>query len=168
MNVKLAGITRESVTDGPGMRITVFFQGCEHHCPGCHNPETWDREGGVAYDLDDVFGLMHDSPLITGVTLSGGEPFLQPDAAAAIAAEFHARQKSVWVYTGFLWDFLLKENDPLRMNLLRQCDVLVDGPFRQTERQAGLFFRGSANQRFIRVKDSLEQARMVKWSPPAG
>lgn len=167
MNVRLAGITRESVTDGPGMRITVFFQGCEHHCPGCHNPETWDREGGVAYELDKVFGLMHDSPLITGVTLSGGEPFLQPDAAAAIAAEFHARQKSVWAYTGFLWDFLLKENDPLRMNLLRQCDVLVDGPFRQEERQPGLFFRGSANQRFIRVKDSLEQARVVEWSAPA-
>jgi anaerobic ribonucleoside-triphosphate reductase activating protein len=163
MKIRLAGITPESVTDGPGMRITVFFQGCEHHCPGCHNPQTWTRDGGTAYDLDEVFGLMPDSPMISGITLSGGEPFLQPGAAAAIAAEFKARRKDIWVYTGFLWEDLLKKNDPASMDLLRQCDVLVDGPFKQAERTAGLYFRGSANQRMIAVKESLEQGRIVEW-----
>lgn len=163
MIVRLAGITQESVTDGPGMRVTVFFQGCEHHCPGCHNPQTWDRDGGTAYSLADIFGLIKDSPLIKGITLSGGEPFLQPEAAAALAREFHARGKDVWAYTGFQWDDLLEKDDPAVQELLRECDVLVDGPFRQAERQPGLFFRGSANQRIIGVRESLSQGKVVEW-----
>ncbi len=162
MIVRLAGITQESVTDGPGMRVTVFFQGCEHHCPGCHNPQTWDRHGGTAYELADVIGLIKDSPLIRGITLSGGEPFLQPEAAAALARLFHARGKDVWAYTGFLWDDLLTKDDPAIQTLLRECDVLVDGPFRQAERIPGLYFRGSANQRMIDVQKSLMLGRFVE------
>ncbi|NMB53137.1 MAG: anaerobic ribonucleoside-triphosphate reductase activating protein [Leptolinea sp.] len=165
MNVRLAGITQESVSDGPGMRITVFFQGCEHHCPGCHNPQTWDRQGGVAYSLDEVLGLIKDSPLIKGITLSGGEPFLQAEAAAALACEFHARGKDVWAYTGYLWENLLAQNDPAWKALIAECDVLVDGPFREGERNPGLFFRGSANQRIIDVPASLKQGRVIAWQP---
>lgn len=164
MKVRLAGITQESVTDGPGLRVTVFFQGCEHHCPGCHNPETWDRQGGVEYELADVIGLIKDSPLIRGITLSGGEPFLQPEAAAALAREFHTRGKEVWTYTGYLWEDLLTKDDPAVQALLRECDVLVDGPYRQAERVPGLFFRGSTNQRIIDVKQSLGTSRVDKWT----
>jgi anaerobic ribonucleoside-triphosphate reductase activating protein len=163
MKVTLAGITQESVTDGPGMRVTVFFQGCDHHCPGCHNPQTWDRLGGTTYDLDEVFGLIKDSPMIRGITLSGGEPFLQPEAAVLLAKEFRARGKDVWAYTGFLWDDLMKKDDPAVMDLINACDVLVDGPYRQAERVSGLYFRGSANQRIIAVKDSREQNRVIGW-----
>lgn len=162
MKVRLAGISRESVTDGPGMRVTVFFQGCEHHCPGCHNPQTWDRNGGTEYELAEVFGLLRDNPLISGITLSGGEPFLQPEAALELAKEFHARGKDVWAYTGFLWEHLIEENEPLRIALLCECDVLVDGPFKQAEREPGLFFRGSANQRIIKVSDSL-RGEIILW-----
>jgi anaerobic ribonucleoside-triphosphate reductase activating protein len=165
MNVRLAGITQESVSDGPGMRITVFFQGCEHHCPGCHNPQTWDRQGGVVYSLDEVLGLIKDSPLIKGITLSGGEPFLQAEAAAALACEFHDRGKDVWAYTGYLWENLLEQNDPAWKALIGACDVLVDGPFREGERNPGLFFRGSANQRIIDVPASLQQGRVIVWQP---
>ncbi len=163
MKMRLAGITQESVTDGPGMRITVFFQGCEHHCPGCHNPQTWDRQGGEEYELDDVLAMMKDSPLIRGITLSGGEPFLQPAAAAALAREFHTRGKDVWAYTGFLWEGLLAKEDPDIQALLQECDVLVDGPYRQAERMPGLFFRGSANQRMIDVKASFGQGILMNW-----
>lgn len=161
MIVRLAGITQESVTDGPGMRVTVFFQGCEHHCPGCHNPLTWDRQGGIAYELAEVIDMIKDSPLIRGITLSGGEPFLQPEAAAALAREFHVRGKDVWAYTGFLWDDLLAKDNPAIQALLRECDVLVDGPFRQAEREPGLYFRGSANQRMIDVSSSLKGNKQV-------
>ncbi len=164
MKVRLAGITQESVTDGPGLRVTVFFQGCEHHCPGCHNPETWDRQGGVEYELTDVIGLIKDSPLIRGITLSGGEPFLQPEVASALACEFHARGKDVWTYTGFLWEKLLQMEDPAVMGLVRQSDVIVDGPYRQAERSPSLFFRGSANQRIIDVEASLAQGELVEIS----
>jgi anaerobic ribonucleoside-triphosphate reductase activating protein len=164
MRVRIAGLSRESVTDGPGMRVTVFFQGCEHHCPGCHNPQTWDRNGGAEYELAEVFDMLRDNPMISGITLSGGEPFLQPEAALELAREFHAHGKNVWTYTGFLWDHLLKENDPLRMALLCECDVLVDGPFKQAERIPGLVFRGSANQRIIDVKSSLLQNQLIEWS----
>lgn len=162
MKVRLAGITQESVTDGPGLRFTVFFQGCEHHCPGCHNPETWDRQGGAEYELADVIGLIKDSPLIRGITLSGGEPFLQPEAALELARAFHARGKDVWTYTGFLWEKLLQMEDPAVMGLVRQSDVIVDGPYRQAERIPGLFFRGSANQRIIDVKESLAKGALIE------
>jgi anaerobic ribonucleoside-triphosphate reductase activating protein len=163
MKITLAGITQESVTDGPGMRVTVFFQGCEHHCPGCHNLQTWDKQGGTTYELDEVWGLIKDSPMIRGITLSGGEPFLQPEAAAVLAREFHQRGKDVWAYTGFVWEDLLDRADPSVINLITTCDVLVDGPFRQAERVPGLYFRGSANQRIIAVKDSREQGRVIGW-----
>jgi anaerobic ribonucleoside-triphosphate reductase activating protein len=163
MKITLAGITQESVTDGPGMRITVFFQGCEHHCPGCHNPQTWDRAGGTTYEIDDVFGLIKDSPLIRGITLSGGEPLLQPAAALSLVSEFKSRGKDAWVFTGFRWEDLLKKDDPVLMDLIQQCDVLVDGPFKQAERKPGLYFRGSANQRIIAVKESLQQGKIIEW-----
>ncbi|NLF50710.1 MAG: radical SAM protein, partial [Leptolinea sp.] len=101
---------------------------------------------------------------IRGITLSGGEPFLQPEAAAALAREFHTRGKEVWTYTGYLWEDLLTKDDPAVQALLRECDVLVDGPYRQAERVPGLFFRGSTNQRIIDVKQSLGTSRVDKWT----
>jgi len=163
MNVKLAGILPESVTDGPGLRIALFFQGCKHHCPGCHNPQTWDFQAGTDYELHDLLQQLQDTPLIKGVTLSGGDPFYQPLAAAAIAREFHRRGKDVWAYTGFVWDDLLNDRDSDRLALLEECDVLVDGPFIQALKKANLPFRGSANQRLIRVPQSLQAGKVVEW-----
>ncbi|HTX78755.1 MAG TPA: anaerobic ribonucleoside-triphosphate reductase activating protein [Longilinea sp.] len=165
MEVQLAGIADESVTDGPGVRIAIFFQGCRHHCAGCHNPQTWDFDGGSAYEVGDLLRQLPDTPLIQGVTLSGGDPFYQPLAAARIAEEFHARGKDVWAYTGFVWEDLVQKNDAARLEVIRRCDVLVDGPFVQALRRPALQYRGSANQRLIRVRESLAAGEIVEWSP---
>jgi anaerobic ribonucleoside-triphosphate reductase activating protein len=165
MKVRIAGFLEESITDGPGLRITLFFQGCEHHCQGCHNPQTWDRSGGQEYELDDLLEKLNDFPLIRGITLSGGEPFLQPQAAMQVARAFKSRGKDVWGYTGFVWEELTKNSDPAVQELIRVCDVIVDGPYRQSLRDLNLTYRGSANQRLIAVKESLEQERPIEWNP---
>lgn len=163
--VRLAGIVAESVSDGPGLRIVLFFQGCEHRCPGCHNPHTWPLRGGEEYDLEALLCDLPDTPLVQGITLSGGDPFYQPEAAALAAKEMKRRGKDVWAYTGFTWEELLREAAPARMELLRHCDVLVDGPFLQAQYEAGLLFRGSANQRIILVRESLLSNTVVCWAP---
>ena len=165
MKVRLAGIVNESVTDGPGLRIVIFFQGCEHRCPGCHNPQTWDHQGGSEYDLDELLQQLQDTPLIKGITLSGGDPFFQPLAAAKIAEEFHARGKDVWAYTGFVWEKLLNMEDPTIEKLIQQCDVLIDGPYIQSQYKSGLHYCGSANQRLILVQESLQRGEVVEWVP---
>ena len=163
VKVRLAGIVNESVTDGPGLRIALFFQGCAHHCLGCHNPQTWKFQGGGEYAVTGLLGQLPDTPLIKGVTLSGGDPFYQPQAAARIAREFHARGKNVWGYTGFLWEELLASEDSAVLELVSQCDVLIDGPFVQALRRLELPYRGSSNQRLINVKGSLESGKVVEW-----
>lgn len=162
MIVRVAGVVNESVTDGPGLRSVIFFQGCRHQCRGCHNPQTWSFEGGTEYELHDLLRQMPDSPLIKGVTLTGGDPFYQAQAAAVIARDFKRRGKDVWGYTGFTWEELIAENDPDRMTLLRQCDILVDGPFLQAQRDLDLPFRGSKNQRIISVAESLNAGQVIE------
>ena len=163
LKVRLAGIVNESVADGPGLRITLFFQGCEHQCAGCHNPQTWPFQGGSEYKVTELLCQLPDTPLIKGITLSGGDPFYQPEAAAIIAREFHNRGKNVWAYTGFTWEELHNSRDSARINLLSQCDVLIDGPFVQSLRSLTLNFSGSSNQRLILVKESQQIGKVVEW-----
>jgi len=163
MKVRLAGIVNESVTDGPGLRTTFFFQGCSHHCPGCHNPQTWDFKEGSEYELETIFGQIVDSPLIRGVTLSGGDPLYQPAAARHIAEEYQKRGKDVWVYTGFTWEELVTQGDQNIMSLLEKCNVLVDGPFIQSKADLSLPFRGSSNQRLIAVHESLKSGKIMEY-----
>jgi anaerobic ribonucleoside-triphosphate reductase activating protein len=163
MKVRLAGIVNESVSDGPGLRIALFFQGCGHHCPGCHNPQTWDFSGGDEYEVVDLLDSLVDTPLIRGVTLSGGDPFYQPEAAAEIARVFHARGKDVWAYTGYVWEEIVRTPNAAVRELIQNCDVIVDGPFIQAQAQAGLHYCGSANQRLIVVCDSLRSGSITQW-----
>lgn len=165
LKIRLAGIVNESVTDGPGLRIALFFQGCEHYCPGCHNPQTWPFQRGNEYAVAELLRQLPDTPLIKGVTLSGGDPFYQPEAAAIIAREFHNRGKNVWAYTGFTWEELQNSGDSARINLLLHCDVLIDGPFVQSLRSLTLNFCGSSNQRLILVKESQEAGKIIEWKP---
>jgi anaerobic ribonucleoside-triphosphate reductase activating protein len=164
MNVQIAGVAAESVTDGPGLRTTIFFQGCKHHCAGCHNPQTWDFEGGTRYDLEAFISKLPDSPLVKGVTLTGGDPFYQPLAVAAVARGYKQRGKDVWAYTGFTWEELLEVKDAGQLELLRTCDVLVDGPFIQSQLSLDLPFRGSSNQRLISVRESLESGKVFEFA----
>lgn len=165
MKTRIAGIVPESITDGPGIRVTLFFQGCEHHCPGCHNPQTWDVEGGTLYEMPDLLKKFEDMPLVQGITLSGGEPFLQAAAACEVARFFKSRQKDVWTYTGYLWEQLIKSSDPVVHELLDLSDVLVDGPFILAQRRLDLYFRGSANQRLISSHASLKNKQIILWEP---
>ena len=161
MRIRIAGVTNDSIVDGPGFRLAVFTQGCPHHCPGCHNPETHDSQGGHDADTAEIIVAMQKNPLLAGVTLTGGEPMMQPQACLELARAAHAAGKNVWCYTGFTFETLLKEADPQRLALLRETDVLVDGPFLLAQRSLDVRFRGSRNQRLIDVQKSLSLGKTV-------
>ena len=161
--MRIAGILRESVVDGPGVRFVVFAQGCVHHCPGCHNPETWDPAGGEEWSVRELFKIIRKSPdRVKGVTLSGGEPFLQADQMADLARYVHQRGMSVATFTGYVYEDLLDMascgGDCAR--LLAETDILVDGPYVEILKDISLRFRGSSNQRVIDLKTSRRTGRM--------
>ena len=168
MEIRIAGITRESIVDGPGIRLVVFTQGCPHNCPGCHNPETHDPAGGKLMDITEIINLIEQAKLIRGITFSGGEPFLQAGKLATIAQMAHQHNLNVVTYTGFLFEkilhFAITDTDILA--LLQQTDILIDGPFKKEERDLRLAFRGSLNQRIIDVPKSLTIGKVVLWEDP--
>lgn len=166
MRISLSGVTGDSIVDGPGLRLTIFTQGCLHHCPGCHNPQTHDPEGGSWADTEDILAAAAENPLLDGITLSGGDPFLQPVPCLALAEGAHKIGLNVWTYTGYTWEALLEENDAEKLALLKETDVLVDGPFLLAERSLELRFCGSRNQRLIDVKKSLAEGKVVLWEKP--
>ena len=167
MRISLSGVTGDSIVDGPGLRLTIFTQGCLHHCPGCHNPQTHDPEGGSWADTEDILAAAAENPLLDGITLSGGDPFLQPVPCLALAEGAHKIGLNVWTYTGYTWEALWEENAPEKIALLKETDVLVDGPFLQAERSLELRFCGSRNQRLIDVKKSLAEDKVVLWELPS-
>lgn len=166
MNVRIAGISRESVSDGPGFRSVIFFQGCPHHCPGCHNPQTRDFNGGNLRTIDWVIEELQINPLISGVTFSGGEPFSQAEAAALIAERLKRRKLNLWVYSGFTWEELLADMEkPGYRTLLSLTDVVVDGPFLIKQRDINLPYCGSKNQRLIYAPKSFNNGQIELWNP---
>ena len=155
--IRLAGVIRESIVDGPGFRFVVFTQGCPHHCPGCQNPGTHDPAGGYDGDTDRLFEEFCKNPLLAGMTFSGGDPFLQPLPLADLAHRVHEAGKTVITYTGYTMDYLLahlEEQEGWR-ELLLGTDRLVDGPFIESLRSPLLHFRGSSNQRVLDPAASL-------------
>ena len=167
MRISLSGVTGDSIVDGPGLRLTIFTQGCLHHCPGCHNPQTHDPEGGSWADTEDILAAAAENPLLDGITLSGGDPFLQPVPCLALAEGAHKIGLNVWTYTGYTWEALSEENDADKLALLKETDVLVDGPFLLAERSLELQFCGSRNQRLIDVKKSLAEDKVDLWEEPS-
>lgn len=165
MKIKLAGVVAESVVDGPGIRYTIFTQGCHHNCPECQNPQTHDFNGGYWADTDEIFDEMIEDPLIKGFTFSGGDPFEQPKPLAELAQRAHSIGKDIITYTGYTYEQLLakSENNPDVMKLLRETDVLIDGPFVAAQKNLELKFRGSENQRVIDVKQSLSSGKIVTF-----
>ncbi|MGN1274943.1 MAG: anaerobic ribonucleoside-triphosphate reductase activating protein [Thermoguttaceae bacterium] len=153
--LRVAGIVPESITDGPGIRFVLFLQGCPHHCPGCHNPETQCLEGGTFMTADEILDRIRNDPLISGVTFSGGEPFLQAGLLAPIARECHRLGLNVMTYTGWTFEELVSAKNPAWNRLIAESDVIVDGPYRQDLRSYDTKFRGSSNQRLVNVPLSL-------------
>ncbi|WP_458863760.1 anaerobic ribonucleoside-triphosphate reductase activating protein [Acidaminobacterium chupaoyuni] len=158
--IRLADIIGDSITDGPGIRATVFVQGCHHHCEGCHNPTTWDPAGGADHTWQEIWQRISKNPLMRGVTFSGGEPFEQAEALLPLAKEIRSRGLELAIYTGGLFEDILKRGGS-ELALLEQAQILVDGPFILKQRNLLLKFRGSENQRIIDVKRSLEAGRAV-------
>lgn len=162
MNMRIAGIVNDSIVDGPGIRLTVFTQGCPHHCPGCHNPQTFDFDGGTEVDVDALIAKLRKNPLLDGLTLSGGEPFAQPEPCALLARAARALGLNVWGYSGYTFENLLLRGTDAQRALLRELDVLVDGPFIMAKRSLDHPFRGSTNQRLIDVPASLAAGKAVE------
>lgn len=164
--MRIASYVSDSIVDGPGLRFTLFVQGCPHRCPGCHNPETHDPAGGREVAVAELAEWMLSNPLTDGLTLSGGEPFDQAEECAALAARAKARGLSVWAYTGYRYEALLEAGRPGVLALLEQVDVLVDGPFVESLKSYAALFRGSTNQRLIDIPKSRAAGRAVAWSRP--
>lgn len=161
MRIRLAGLVNDSIVDGPGLRLAVFAQGCPHHCPECHNPQSHDFDGGELGDTVEILRIAEDNCLLDGITLTGGEPFCQPEACAELARGAHELGLNVWVYTGYLFENLLNGTDAQR-ELLKNADVLVDGPFLIAQKSMDVRFRGSKNQRLIDVQKSLNAGHAVE------
>ena len=162
--IRLSGVVGDSIVDGPGLRMTVFTQGCPHHCEGCHNPQTHDFSGGYDETAASLLEKLKSDPLQCGVTLSGGEPFCQAGPLIAFCRAVRALGKSVWAYSGYTFEELTGPAAPPRAKeLLELCDVLIDGRFLLAERDLTLTFRGSRNQRVIDVQKSLAEGRVVLY-----
>ena len=159
--IRLAGIVNDSITDGPGLRMTVFTQGCPHHCPGCHNPQTHDFSGGTLASPEEILAKYAGNPLLQGITLSGGEPFCQAEALLPVCRGVRELQGNVWVYSGYTYEELLSDAVPFGAELLALCDVLVDGRYLENERDLTLLFRGSRNQRVIDLAASRKAGQPV-------
>ena len=159
-NIRLARkLQTDSIVDGVGFRCVLWTQGCMHGCLGCHNPATHDVHGGEVYPTDEVIRWIHQYPYHDGITLSGGEPFLQVEPLVEILEGITDLHYNVWCYTGFLYEDLLQ--DDRKRKLLEKVDVLVDGPFVLSKRSLAIPFRGSTNQRLIDVQASLKANKVI-------
>ena len=156
----LSGIVSDSIVDGPGIRTTIFCQGCPHHCPGCHNPETWDFGCGTQVPVEDLVDIVRSNPLCRGVTFSGGEPFAQAAGFAKLARLLKEKGYEVASYSGYTFEELLGGSDDQK-ELLSSIDILIDGPFLMAEKSLEIAFRGSRNQRILDVKKSLAEGMAV-------
>ena len=160
MQIRLAAsLQPDSIVDGEGIRTVIWTQGCNHHCKGCHNSETWSFKDGYLVDVDSVIKEIDGLNGQDGITLSGGDPFYQAEACALIAKHCKENNLNVWCYTGFLYEDLIKDDQYLE--LLKYIDVLVDGPFILEQRSLDLYFKGSSNQRIIDVPNSLKENKIV-------
>lgn len=163
--LRIAGLVEESITDGPGFRFAVYTQGCRHNCEGCHNPQTHDLEGGSEADTDEIASKIAKNPLLDGLTLSGGEPFLQAKAAAELARAVKKTGLSVVAFTGYTFEELIAGADGENgwRGLLEAIDILIDGRFELSKRSLSLLYAGSTNQRVLDAVKSLAQNEAVLY-----
>jgi len=179
--MRLAGIQRDSITNGIGIRDVIFFQGCNRRCEGCHNPETWKLDGGEEYTVDEVINMLSDST--NDVTIAGGEPLLQFEELLQLCGRLNRVGKNIWLYTGHtlkivelkypswrMFDLGTSKNPHLDnynssdldvFMLSGVVDVLIDGEYMHELRDPNLLFRGSSNQRLIDLPKSVQRSEIV-------
>ena len=161
--IKIAGIVKESIVDGPGIRLVIFVQGCVHNCIGCHNPETHSFSQGYYMEIDSIVEMVKSDPLLDGITLSGGDPFHQGRVCAVLANRIKHIGLNVVTYTGYTFEEIMNEID-INIGwkeLLYATDISIDGKFDIDKKNLLLKFRGSENQRIIDVKKSLKNNRII-------
>lgn len=152
-SIRVLDIKYGTSVDGTGLRTSIYCAGCVHHCTGCHNPQSWSEEGGESVSVDELFRLIVDADM--NVTFTGGDPMLHPEGFIELAHMIKENTgKTIWCYTGYRFEELVQH--PLRRELARLCDVIVDGRYVEQERDLSLHFRGSRNQRVIDVARSLD------------
>ena len=161
--LRIAGTVNDSIVDGPGIRYTIFTQGCPHHCPGCHNPQTHVFAGGQDADVETILDEIFKNPILSGVTFSGGEPFCQAEALVPIAEAIKEKGKHLMIYTGYLLEHLQKMENAGVQRLLELADVIVDGPFILAEKNLTLSYRGSENQRVIDMVKTRKSGEVVLY-----
>ena len=145
--IRVLKVLHQTMADGPGFRTAIYCAGCRHACEGCHNPQSWDFKAGEWRSVDELLDLIKADPM-SNVSFSGGDPFYQADAFTELARRIKEEtDKTIWCWTGFLYEELLA--DPKLAQMLPYLDVLVDGPFILAQRDTGLLFRGSPNQRIL-------------------
>lgn len=170
MEIHVAGIMENSIVDGPGMRAVLFLQGCPHHCKGCHNPETWDINSPTAETttVSELGERILAIKRINKLTLSGGDPIMQASACVDLIHYLNVRriemnkpEYSIILYTGYTFEQLIERNDSVVNELLSMCDLVIDGPFIESEKSFDCLYRGSKNQRIINSKTSLMLGEIV-------
>ena len=159
--MRFHNITKDDMLNGDGLRVVLWVAGCGHHCDECQNPVTWNPDGGVPFAEEsrkELFEALEKS-YVSGITFSGGDPLFctnEPEVLA-LAKEIRAKypNKTIWLYTGYLWEYVKARE------IVNYIDVLIDGPYVKQLRDTKLHWRGSANQRVIDVKESLEKGKLV-------
>lgn len=149
MKIRVLDILEETMADGPGLRTSIYCAGCAHHCPGCHNPQSWDFAGGREMSVDELLEIVKADEF-SNVTFSGGDPLYQVEAFTELARRIKEETgKNIWCYTGFRYEEIIADDRMKR--ILPYIDTLVDGPFVESLRDPELHFRGSSNQRIIHL-----------------
>ncbi len=162
MNLRIAGTVNDSIVDGPGIRFTIFTQGCPHDCKGCHNPQTHDFSGGEIINTDELLERIKENPLLDGVTFSGGEPFCQAQTLACLGRQIKSLGLDIVTYTGYTFEQLYANRDKNGWEeLLDVTDILIDGKFVEELKSWEIKFRGSSNQRYLDCQESMKNGRAV-------
>ena len=156
--MRILDIVPGTSVDGPGLRTAIYFAGCEHKCPGCHNPQSWDFDGGQDMSIDEIMAVVIENDF--DVTFTGGDPLYSTETILPLAREIRRIGKSIWCYTGFRYEEIVSH--PRMRELMEYSDVLVDGPFVESLRDVHLLFRGSSNQRLIDLHKSTPDS-IVEW-----
>lgn len=160
--MRVLRVVEGTSVDGPHLRTSIYLAGCTHACPGCHNPQSWDPQGGEEMSEDQLMEVIayNEAP----VTLSGGDPLFQAEAVASLTARIKRDLGyNIWCYTGYTWEQIAQQ--PRLMEVMKHIDVLVDGPFIKAQRDLDIIFRGSRNQRLINVPATIAQGHVVEFTP---
>lgn len=159
------------IANGEGIRVSLFVSGCKFHCKGCFNPQAWDLNSGnhFSYKEEEMIFDRLKHPDFKGLSILGGDPLWQDDEGLEqlidICSDVHAIGKDVWIWTGFTWEEIVENKNPLLFELVKNCDYLIDGRFEEKQKDLATPWRGSNNQRIIDVKATIENQKIIEYIP---